>query len=250
MCHPAPDESRPAFFLPGRQESAPRASRESNVRIRRDGAGRGSRSAQTPRPVEIRRLSVYPDIVLLLKKHLVDLVREGKKRQTLRFWTRPIVSEGQVSYTPGLGKMLIKRIDLIRDISELTQTDAQADGFRDLPELLAELHRIYPVIPPAGKKLYRIIFEWPVPDSHAKLRKSTGSRRRSGNEKSRRAQRDKPTAMKGANSTEISRKPTGEATVKQPGKEVESVKHSALQRSPTRAEMLQLRDWILIHAKG
>ena len=188
--------------------------------------------------------------MLLLKKHFVDLVREGKKRQTLRFWTRPIVSEGQVSYTPGLGKMLIKRIDLIRDISELTQTDAQADGFRDLPELLAELHRIYPVIPPAGKKLYRIIFEWPVPDSHAKLRKSTGPRRRSGNEKSRHAQRDKPTAMKGANSPDKIRKRAHAATDKQTGEEVEAEESSTLQRPPTPTEMLQLRDWILRQRSG
>lgn len=188
--------------------------------------------------------------MLLLKKHLVDLVREGKKRQTLRFWTRPIVSEGQVSYTPGLGRMLIKRIDLIRDISELTQTDAQADGFRDLPELLAELHRIYPVIPPAGKKLYRIIFEWPVPDNHAKLPKSTGPRRRSGNEKPGHAQRDKSTAMKAANSADKTRKRSRAATGKLTSEEVEAENSSALQRHPTRTEMLQLRDWILNYRNG
>ncbi|MGC8559548.1 MAG: ASCH domain-containing protein [Phycisphaerae bacterium] len=186
----------------------------------------------------------------MLKKHLVDLVRDGKKRQTLRFWTRPIVSEGQVSYTPGLGRMLIKRIDLIRDISELTEIDAQADGFRDLPELLAELHRIYPVIPPVGKKLYRIIFEWPVPDSHAKLRKSTGPHRRSGNEKSRRAQRDKQTAMKAANSDGKIRKRSGKATGGQASKEFKAEENAALPRPPTRTEMFQLRDWILNHSKG
>ena len=195
----------------------------------------------TRRPVEIRCLSVYPDSVLLLKKHLVDLVREGKKRQTLRFWTRPIVSEGKVSYTPGLGRMLIKRIDLIRDISELTETDAQADGFRDLPELLAELHRIYPVIPPAGKKLYRIIFEWPVPDNHVKLPKSTGPHRRSGNERPRRAPRDKPTARISDNCAENIRKCALSANDKLTSEEVDAENSSASERLPTRTEMLQLR---------
>ena len=200
--------------------------------------------------MEILAIPVYAQGVLLLKKHLVDLVREGKKRQTLRFWTRPIVSEGQVSYTPGLGRMLIKRIDLIRDISELTQTDAQADGFRDLPELLAELHRIYPVIPPAGKKLYRIIFEWPVPDNHVKLPKSTGPRRRGGHDKFGRAQRDKSTAMRAGNSADKIGKRHRTATVEQTGEDVKAEKAAALQRPPTRTEMAQLRDWILRQRSG
>lgn len=179
--------------------------------------------------------------MLLLKKHLVKLVREGKKRQTLRFWTRPIVSEGQISYTPGLGRMLIKRIDLISDISELTDMDAREDGFRDLSELLAELQRIYPTIPPAGKRLYRIIFEWPVPESPEG---APSTRRRSGGHikdaEARRRSRKRPfVSAKPAGRQPRRRLPDADAVDGRSGEADES------QRSPTRPEMLQVRDWIL-----
>jgi hypothetical protein len=100
--------------------------------------------------------------MLLLKKHLVALVRTGKKRQTIRLWDRPHVRAGQISYTPGLGKLKITRIEELPHLDSLTQADAIADGFATLPELLQEIHNSYPVIPP-GKRLFRVIFEWPWP---------------------------------------------------------------------------------------
>lgn len=99
--------------------------------------------------------------MLLLKKHLVDLVRAGKKRQTIRFWSRPVVRVGQISFTPGLGKMLITKVEQLAGIEQLTQTDALADGFASRAELLAELKRHYPTVPP-GKRLFRVVFEWPL----------------------------------------------------------------------------------------
>ena len=99
--------------------------------------------------------------MLLLKKHLVDLVRAGKKRQTIRYWTRPIVYAGQISFTPGLGKMKILRVEELAGYQSLTLNDARDDGFDTLEELLAELKRNYPEVPP-GKRLYRVVFQWPV----------------------------------------------------------------------------------------
>ena len=100
--------------------------------------------------------------MLLLKRHLVELVRAGKKRQTIRLWSRPLLKANQVSYTPGLGKMRITQIDEIASLDELTDADAQADGFADRKSLLAEIHRIYgPSIPP-GRRIYRIRFQWPA----------------------------------------------------------------------------------------
>ncbi len=99
--------------------------------------------------------------MLLLKKHLVDLVRAGKKRQTIRFWTRPIVFPGQISFTPGLGKMKILRVEELAGYESLTPGDARDDGFDTLEELLAELKRNYPQVP-AGKRLYRVVFQWPL----------------------------------------------------------------------------------------
>ena len=99
--------------------------------------------------------------MLLLKKHLVELVRAGKKRQTIRYWTRPIVFAGQISFTPGLGKMKILRVEELAGYQSLTLTDARDDGFETLEDLLAELKRNYPEVPP-GKRLYRVVFEWPI----------------------------------------------------------------------------------------
>src|SRR5205823_3134673 len=85
----------------------------------------------------------HTSFMLLLKKHLVALVRAGKKRQTIRLWTKANLRPGQISYTPGLGKMKITAVDQLHSLQELTHADAIADGFDSLPQLLAEIRRIY-----------------------------------------------------------------------------------------------------------
>ncbi len=109
-----------------------------------------------------RAVCGYPEAMLLLKKHLVELVRAGKKHQTIRVWDRPHVRVGQISYTPGLGKLKITGIDELPHLDALIPADAIADGFATLPELLREIHRSYPEIP-AGKRLFRVTFQWPWP---------------------------------------------------------------------------------------
>lgn len=165
--------------------------------------------------------------MLLLKKHLVKLVRDGKKRQTLRFWTRPIVTVGQVSFTPGLGRMLITGVEVIHDMNELTDADALADGFNNLAELMAELRRIYPRIPPVGKKLYRIAFEWPVPDKHPLAASSVVA---PGIRKKEQPSTHQPSSRPCADTT---------------GDRLKHARKSKTARSPTAVEMTQLRDWIL-----
>lgn len=99
--------------------------------------------------------------MLLLKKHLVLLVRQGKKRQTIRLWSKPLLRVGQVSYTPGLGKMLITAVDQLASLEALTERDARDDGFESLAGLLAEIRKIYG--PSAkGRAIYRIRFDWPI----------------------------------------------------------------------------------------
>ncbi len=110
--------------------------------------------------------------MLLLKKHLVELVRQGRKRQTIRFWSRPIVFAGQISYTPGLGKMKILSVEVVDGYAGLTEADAIADGFANRAELLAELERTYGP-PPEGKTLYRVRFDWPVDDGDDATKKTT-----------------------------------------------------------------------------
>ena len=103
--------------------------------------------------------------MLLLKRHLIALVRAGKKRQTIRFWSRPRVRVGQLAYTPGLGRLRIDTVDTLPSLAALTAADARADGFPTRKALLAEITRIYgPAVAP-GKTLYRIGFTWPPPET-------------------------------------------------------------------------------------
>lgn len=112
--------------------------------------------------------------MLLLKRHLVALVRAGKKKQTIRLWSRPIVFAGQISYTPGLGRLRILRVEELPDWRALTDADAIADGFSNRAELLAELQRHYPVVP-AGKRLFRVVFQWPIePGATSRARPAAG----------------------------------------------------------------------------
>jgi hypothetical protein len=105
--------------------------------------------------------------MLLLKRHLVELVRAGKKSQTIRLWSRPLLRPGQISYTPGLGKMLITSVDQLAGLEELTEADALADGFADLKSLMAEIHRIYGASIPKNRNVFRIRFQWPCDEKAA-----------------------------------------------------------------------------------
>jgi len=100
--------------------------------------------------------------MLLFKRHLVELIRRGQKRQTVRLWSRPLLQKGQISYTPGLGKMKITAVDLLPSLAALTEADAIADGFPSLATLLAEIHKIYGKPLPPNRQLYRIRFSWPI----------------------------------------------------------------------------------------
>jgi len=132
--------------------------------------------------------------MLLLKRHLVELVRAGKKRQTIRLWARPIVRPGQISFSPGLGRLRITAVDELDSLEALTEADARADGFDSLADLLTELRSIY-APPPAAKRhrypkisrkrdqrIYRVRFEWPLP---AHLQKAPASAPRNARKKSK-----------------------------------------------------------------
>jgi hypothetical protein len=107
-------------------------------------------------------------MMLLFKKYLVQLVRSGKKRQTIRLWTSPRLRAGQISYTPGLGRMKITAVDILPSLAALTEADARDDGFESLAGLLAEIRAIYGERP-AGRTIYRIRFEWPIDEAGEKL---------------------------------------------------------------------------------
>ena len=77
-----------------------------------------------------------------MKKEFFDAIRSGRKRATLRLWKRRRVLPGRLHTVPGLGKV---RIDDVREVSlaQLTEADAEADGFASLVQLRTALDRIY-----------------------------------------------------------------------------------------------------------
>jgi hypothetical protein len=128
--------------------------------------------------------------MLLLKRHLVELVRAGNKRQTIRIWARQLVSPGQISFAPGLGRLRITAVDVLPSLEALTEADAVDDGFATRAELLAEIGRIYsPAEVARGRKrdkptrrdrkdpgrrrtVYRVKFEWPVAEGAEEVEKA------------------------------------------------------------------------------
>jgi hypothetical protein len=103
--------------------------------------------------------------MLLMKREFFEDVRSGAKTTTLRYWRWCRTPAESVHTVPGLGKV---RIDSARpvELAELTDEDAQADGFQDLAALRAALRKLYPSRKRRGRQLYLIHFTY-VPDGPA-----------------------------------------------------------------------------------
>lgn len=65
---------------------------------------------------------------------------------------------GQRSYIPGIGHIHVRAVEPIQ-LAELTDIDAQSDGFDSLPQLKQALGAIYGADPQSGCALYRVRFE-------------------------------------------------------------------------------------------
>ena len=95
--------------------------------------------------------------MLLMKKIFFDAIRCGTKTTTLRYWRWAHVKAGTYQKVRGLGVLKIDEVHPI-DPAELTDADAQADGFADLPALLAALDELYPPSQRNSRKLFKIDF--------------------------------------------------------------------------------------------
>ena len=95
--------------------------------------------------------------ILLFKKKFIVPILTGEKTQTVRLWRRCRVRAGQRCYIPGAGYIRINSVDLIR-LDELTDTDAQPDGFPDADALRTELHTLYAEELRQGFQAYRVRF--------------------------------------------------------------------------------------------
>jgi len=102
--------------------------------------------------------------MLFFKRHLLDLIRTGKKN------ARPSASDPparprrpKTPLVPGLGRVRHHtRSTRSAPSGELTAADARADGFPTLKTLLAELETIYGPAPGGkARTLYRVRFDYP-----------------------------------------------------------------------------------------
>jgi hypothetical protein len=95
--------------------------------------------------------------VLLFKKEFLPAIRRGEKTQTIRLWTHRRMKAGQRSYIPGAGAIRIAAVDEVR-LDQLTDADAQPDGFATAEELRREIARLYPDQLARGCRAYRVVF--------------------------------------------------------------------------------------------
>ena len=80
--------------------------------------------------------------MLLFKKKFIDLIRSGEKTQTIRLWKCCRMKQGQRSYIPGIGYILITRVEPI-ELENLKDADAVLDGFPSADALRAEICTLY-----------------------------------------------------------------------------------------------------------
>jgi len=95
--------------------------------------------------------------MLLMKKQFFDAIRTGRKTTTLRYWRRRMVSADSVHTIRGLGRVHIDSITKVAP-SDLTDGDAQADGFDTLAQLSETLDGLYPPADRRDRQLYKVSF--------------------------------------------------------------------------------------------
>jgi hypothetical protein len=95
--------------------------------------------------------------MLLFKKKFLPAIRRGEKTQTIRLWKHRRMKAGQRSYIPGAGHIRITTVEEVC-LEQLTDADAQPDGFATADQLRLEITRLYPQQLAQGYLAYRIRF--------------------------------------------------------------------------------------------
>ncbi len=96
--------------------------------------------------------------MLLFKKKFLPAIRTGEKTQTIRLWKHRRMRAGQRSYIPGVGYIRITSVEEVQ-LEQLTDADAQPDGFATADDLRREITALYPAQLAAGYRAYRVAFE-------------------------------------------------------------------------------------------
>jgi len=99
-------------------------------------------------PVIGFRVDVDPVAELPLHSDYMPLVREGKKHSTVRKGVRKIASNlADLVAGDDRLRVIVTGVD-VKPFEDLTEADAQRDGFESLCELESALRRFYPGIAP------------------------------------------------------------------------------------------------------
>ena len=106
--------------------------------------------------------------MLLFKKKFLPAIRLGEKTQTIRLWKYRRMRAGQRSYIPGVGYIRITTVEPI-ELDDLTDDDAEPDGFANAVKLREELQQIYGERLAVGERLYRVIFAVLPPEQQHKI---------------------------------------------------------------------------------
>jgi hypothetical protein len=104
--------------------------------------------------------------MLLFKKKFLDLIRTGQKTQTVRLWEHCRIRAGQRSYIPGVGYIRITAVDQV-ELADLTDVDANRDGFASAVALQDELSTLYAAEIAAGFRAFRVTFIILPPEEQA-----------------------------------------------------------------------------------
>jgi len=96
---------------------------------------------------------------LLFRKEFHQAIREGRKRQTVRFWKRRPVKPGGRLYSPRLGWFRITDIREV-DPSALTDDEARLDGLPSVEALHEKLVELYGSIRPPDRTCFKLTFEF------------------------------------------------------------------------------------------
>src|SRR5262245_32987666 len=95
--------------------------------------------------------------MLLFKKKFLDAIRSGRKTQTIRLWKACRLRMGGLCYSPGAGYTRVTDIAVVR-LEDLTDEDADLDGFASAAALLDEINQLYADRVRDGYLAYRIRF--------------------------------------------------------------------------------------------
>lgn len=96
--------------------------------------------------------------MLLFKRKFLDAIRSGEKTQTIRLWKYRRMRSGQKSYIPGVGYIKVTLVEQV-ELANLTDADAQPDGFETVELLRKEIDSIYGDKIAEGYKAFRVVFE-------------------------------------------------------------------------------------------